>query len=763
MISVENCCRFRGVHMIRIVPLRCVELLIVLVLLFAGQTIAQDSSTQLCIRLATGLDGGGYYDIGMEVKKLWQDENLDFDALETNGSEQNLEYLRDGKAEFALAQLNAVVKYQNNNRDKPLSVIRPLYNEYLHIVLRPPFELTGCSGLEGKRVFIGKENSGTIITAKLLLDIMGLSPDQFSNIYAADLDDVLRLFREDSLDIAMHVGTINNKFIRELMESAYCRLFTLDCNTAKRIRFDIKRENWGLIGIRTIPCGTYMGQNEDVKTLAVPLVLVTRPNVPQHIVDMVDSLIEKAIDSVMARKTQGEMKVLDRVNQLDIYNIYDKKYWPKFPSTFLTVILSILPIVAIIGALLLLLLKNPFAFLRTRRSRMIFIAMASTIIICLVCALFIYLIEHNVNENFSNPYETLWSMVLYLTNKLGGREPVTTGGRIFAFFLLLAGAVFVALFTAFFASKMILDFLERTMSKTQKEHYLILNWSNRALEVVRQINSQESGNASNNDVTVISADPELNLENVKKRFFGMTPRDIFKNVSFRPGDPSDEITLKDANILEAKAVLIMIDPKKKTGADEKNIRSLCAIKNIFEPEKNKPEVEGFHVVIELDNIDNSYIVDNIARKFPHNINVDQVAGGQMRTWLLAQATMVPGLTGFYKNLLLFGEDSNELYLEDIPDEIFKANKDVTFAQYAAQVIAFNNGDYPIIPVGFRRTEKVNEEERSILITNPRRQEKNDDGLYYKLKMGDKLLVMAYKKPGKNALPKNLIQWTGEKP
>jgi len=211
-------------------------------------------------------------------------------------------------------------------------------------------------------------------------------------------------------------------------------------------------------------------------------------------------------------------------------------------------------------------------------------------------------------------------------------------------------------------------------------------------------------------------------------------------VYFHPGDPSNDRCLLNVNVQDAKSILIMADTNEEKSADEKSIRSLLALQKIAEDIQKT----DMHVVIELLKIENYTVVENISRHFPGVI--DSISGARIRTLLLAQATIIPGLTSFYRDLLSFGKDTNELYLVPIPSSAVGE----TFSEYAAKVICgYSNSRQPIIPMGLHRITKGN----PMLANNPKAH--NDDGSenpFYRLQKGDKLLVMTYDAPDPKELP-----------
>lgn len=689
------------------------------------------------IRLATGMEGGGYYDIGRQAERLSAHGDVLLTAQETQGSWENLILLQSGEADFALAQLDAVIQYHNYHLDSKVVVIRPLYTEYLHILLRDPFELIGTADLIDKRVFIGPRRSGTAITARFLMDLMGVSAAQYTRVFASGLKDVQRLLREDSVDVAMHVGTLGNRFITELLDSTCCRLFPIDRQATRRITRDIPKNKLGILAVRSIPAGTYRSQERQVTTIVVPVVLVaSRPDLPHNIVRSINTLIDSAIVCVRADGGQGQMTIDKHVPRPAGLSIYHPSFWPKesgIPAFWINIFAAMVFFLTAAWAAY----KHRLRIMRHFRSRTLALVLGGVVVIFLLCVIAIYSVEHSVNEDFGGLPETMWSMLICLFSGLGDRLPITTEGHFITTIVIITGPLFLAVLTGFFASSLIINALERKMAKNLKDHHVILNWSSRALEVVKQIRSRSSSASDTGVIVVVSDDPNLNLKELQKRFSKASSKRAFEDVYFCPGDPCDEQSLVNANVEDADSILIMSDDRQDTSADEKTLRSLLALQRIAE-NHNRP----LNVVVELMNIENSKVVDNIARHFPGV--VDSVAAGQMRTRLLAHTALIPGLSKFYKDLLCFARESNEVYLVELPPSAVGQ----TFPEYAAKVFR-SDSKQPLIPVGLQRIENG----EPVLMTNPKALTKEGkESPYFKLRERDKLLVISYDPPTTDELP-----------
>jgi len=722
--------------------LRQIVSIIGIALLCSMSAIAVTDTGSSCdqvqeVRLAGGVKGMVYQTISELCEGMSRGTNLSVSAIATQGSWDNVALLAEGDVQFALAQLDVVAKYSENYLDRNLVAIRPLYTEYLHILVREPFELLDISELAGKRIYMGPSRSGTAITAKLLLDLNGIPSGGYSRVDASSFNDICRLLKEDSLDIIMHVGSLGNKFVEELLQSVNCRLFSLDHNTIRRLTLDELGGRTSMVGIGTIPQNTFTRQNRSIVTIATPIVLLCLPGIEDSVVYTIDSLVIMAVDSIRASGEQGTLWMESDIPQLPPkVKPFDWKIW-KSDSELLSFWTNIgsLVVIILLGYLVLRRFSMRFvSLLRRQRSALILVVLAS---VCLVCAVSIYSLEHSVNQYFGSLFETMWSMLIYLTSGLEDRGPLTMGGKIFAAIILAASPVILAIIVGFFASSILMNALERKMTGNLKNHYVILNWSSRALRVVEQIHSPDLMVSEQSVIVIMSDDPQLNLEELQKRFRSNSSDNLFEDVYFHPGDPCDSHSLLNVNAQDAKSIVIMADANEGDTVDEKSIRSLLALQKIAEDYK-----VDMHVVVELMNMENFSVVENIARHFPGVI--DSVSAGRVRTLLLAQATLIPGLTDFYRDLLSFGKETNELYLVPVP----VAAVGRSFSDYAADVIRCNSKQ-PIIPVGVYRVM----DGQSLLVANPKTHNTDgSDNPLHHLEKGDKLLVMSYVAPDAKEMP-----------
>lgn len=343
-----------------------------------------------------------------------------------------------------------------------------------------------------------------------------------------------------------------------------------------------------------------------------------------------------------------------------------------------------------------------------------------------------YGLEHRVNRHFSTLHEAFWSITVYLLSGLEDRAPLTDPGRFVAALGLLLGPAFLALASGWLAGVFIKR--KRKMPQNLRDHYLLLNWNDRAASVVRELHHPLLREKDGVSVVVVLTDDEsLNIRQLKEAGSGWdeTFEDFFVSI----GDPTDRRALLNANAQDARTIVILADERQ---GDERTIRSLMTLRRIA----RELGLDRLHIVAELINAANDSVVDELARDFPGTL--ERVSGLRFRTCLLAQAALTPGLVGFYTDLLRVSDDTNEVYTQEIPASAVG----MPFRDYAAMVIRMRCEE-PLIPVGVQRTV----DGKTCMLTNPKPGESGD-----LLEAGDRLVMIAWEPPAREALPVPEQSW-----
>ena len=144
------------------------KFLVVLALVFNAQVAA-------ALTIATGSTEGTYFRIAQDIKEVAGKVGVELSVISTNGSFENINLLGKGKTDLAIVQKDAlnyfadVMKEEGGkNIFRSVKVILNLYPEEVHVITNNK-AISSFRDLEGKRVSVGAENSGSLLTGEMLL------------------------------------------------------------------------------------------------------------------------------------------------------------------------------------------------------------------------------------------------------------------------------------------------------------------------------------------------------------------------------------------------------------------------------------------------------------------------------------------------------------------------------------------------------------------------------------------------------------------
>ncbi len=247
------------------------HLAVVWVLLFTGFTSgaafgANAQGTDLC--MMTGGMKGTYYQFGLNLQKLVSEHGFRLSVENSKGSVENIYAVyKRPNTQMGIVQSDVLAFVAKVHTDpvlkriaKKIRMIFPLYNEEVHILGKS--SLADFDALTDKRVAIGKEGSGTYLTAKLFFAVSDVKPMEMVTI---GTDDALAQLKAGQIDAMFYVCGYPAKLFNEAVTVADS-LKILPITNEKILAYYPAGE---------IPANTYSWQNETVHTAAVKAVLVS--------------------------------------------------------------------------------------------------------------------------------------------------------------------------------------------------------------------------------------------------------------------------------------------------------------------------------------------------------------------------------------------------------------------------------------------------------------------------------------------------------
>jgi len=218
------------------------KILLIGTLLFPIISMATCNCEKGCTEyeITTGGSGGTYIQIGRDLAKYVAPQAcIDLKVITSKGSLDNVYKLRSPKypkLKFAIVQndvlqeLKRLADEENNPIAKDLvdklRVIRPLYNEEIHILTLANSNINSFGDLKGKTISVGKQKSGTAMTSMLLykeLFNQDLTKYKFQNFNDAlkslekkEVDAIIKVAGQPVSRLSKKMNASASKFIKLL-------------------------------------------------------------------------------------------------------------------------------------------------------------------------------------------------------------------------------------------------------------------------------------------------------------------------------------------------------------------------------------------------------------------------------------------------------------------------------------------------------------------------------------------------------------------
>ena len=218
--------------------------------------------------IITGSDKGTYYQFGLDLQKLVKPAGINLSVHTSKGSIENVYavYQRPG-VPMGIVQSDVLAFVSRVQTDpvlqriaKKTKMVFPLYNEEIHLLGKKG--ITDFDDLAGRRVAVGRDGSGTYLTARLLFKLSEVAPAEMVPI---DTGEALAELKAGRIDAMFYVAGYPVKLLKEDVTDKD-NLVLIPITNKSVLEFYPQAE---------IPAGVYSWQSTTVNTAAVKAVLVS--------------------------------------------------------------------------------------------------------------------------------------------------------------------------------------------------------------------------------------------------------------------------------------------------------------------------------------------------------------------------------------------------------------------------------------------------------------------------------------------------------
>jgi TRAP transporter TAXI family solute receptor len=246
-------------------PYRCLIVLASLALVLGGAAAARAANE---LGIITGGERGTYYQFGLNLQRLGKQTGVDLSVATSKGSIENVfAVYQKPNTQLGIVQSDVLAFVARVQSDpvlkriaKKTKMVFPLYNEEIHLLGRK--EITDFDDLTDRRVAIGREGSGTYLTARLLFKVSDVAPKEMVLI---DTDEALAALKAGRIDAMFYVAGYPVKLLSEGVTEAD-GLALIPITNKSITEFYTRTE---------IPAATYAWQPQALNTVAVKAVMIS--------------------------------------------------------------------------------------------------------------------------------------------------------------------------------------------------------------------------------------------------------------------------------------------------------------------------------------------------------------------------------------------------------------------------------------------------------------------------------------------------------
>lgn len=252
--------------------------------------------------LTTATTGGTYYPVGVALAtiahaQLAESHGISLTAISSAGSLENVKLLRDNQAQFALLQgpFGAWSWSGEGPVSSPQTHMRSvaaMWQNVEHFVLLTRLTESGTmadlNNLDGERYVLGARNSGADQTGRFILDTLGIDyQSKFSLAYMGYGPTTSAIQDNNIVGMNIPAGAPVSS-ITQAYALLGDRMTILNWTQEDLDRVNAKYPLWDWY---EFPPETYPNQDELIRTVGSPNVLVTRVDIPEEVVYNITKVI----------------------------------------------------------------------------------------------------------------------------------------------------------------------------------------------------------------------------------------------------------------------------------------------------------------------------------------------------------------------------------------------------------------------------------------------------------------------------------------
>lgn len=267
------------------------------------------------LNFPTASTTGSVYPLGSALANLWNTkiEGINVSAEASNGGVQNLNLMADGEAHISVAVTSIITEQQKGIAafDKRpydgVRILTSLYANYNQVIVRKDAGFNSFKDIKGKTFAVGAPGSTMEVESKNHVLEAGLKyPDDFKAQFVGPTES-LDLMRNKQIDGFFMMAGIPTAAATEALATANGKILDIDEDIITGLK---AKYPWYTRAV--IPAGTYDGQDKDVVTTAIKIMLIVDKSVSDDVAYQLVKVMWENIEDIKA--TNKVVKSMDIKN-----------------------------------------------------------------------------------------------------------------------------------------------------------------------------------------------------------------------------------------------------------------------------------------------------------------------------------------------------------------------------------------------------------------------------------------------------------------
>lgn len=257
-----------------------------------------DTQPSGSLTFSTGVRSGVYQRYGQRLEGALAKDmpKVSIRLQNSEGSQQNIERVATGKADFTIATVDAVATYLQSGKpggERLRGCVR-LYDDYVQLVVPRGSDVRKVSDLRGKRVGVGQKGSGVLLVADRLMTAAGVDPSRDITPVEAGIDTMPQRLVDGELDAFFWSGGLPTGAVEELSQKLDVRLVPLESSLISKLQAAGGSTRHYRSAVMPADAYDHAQRGEAVQTVAVANLLITTDRTDPR---MTEAFTRTVIDS----------------------------------------------------------------------------------------------------------------------------------------------------------------------------------------------------------------------------------------------------------------------------------------------------------------------------------------------------------------------------------------------------------------------------------------------------------------------------------